>query len=92
MLFIPCPPSVNFHVGCSDQIDICQKKFFLAINSASLWDLNYRLVLNFVLFLHQLGWSQRLFGLSQHMVQAQEYSFQNIFLRCVNNCGRALGT
>lgn len=68
------------------------KKLFLAINSASLWDLNYRLVLNFVLFLHQLGWSQRLFCLSQHVVQAQEHNFQNVFLGRVNNCGRALGT
>lgn len=40
--------------------------FFLAINSASLWDPNYRLVLNFVLFLHQLGWSQRLLFVSTH--------------------------
>lgn len=76
----------------SDRYLICQRNFFLAMNSASLWDLNYRLVLNFVLFLHQLGWPQRLFCLSQHMVQAQEYSFQNVFLGCVNNCGRALGT
>lgn len=35
--------------------------FFLAINSTFLWDPNYRFVLNFVLFLHQLGWSQHFF-------------------------------
>lgn len=32
--------------------------FFFAINSASLWDPNFGLMLNFVLLLHQLGWSQ----------------------------------
>lgn len=46
----------------SDSYLICHwfLKFFLAINSASLWDPNFRLVLNFVLFLHQLGWSPHL--------------------------------
>lgn len=43
--------------------------------SASLWDLNWRLVLNFVLFLYQLDWSQ-----GPLSVQARGYSFQNAFL------------
>lgn len=42
------------------------KIFFLAINSASLWDPNFRLVLNFVLFLHHLGRSPRLSFISAH--------------------------
>lgn len=59
--------------GCwpfqSDSYLICHWIFyflFLAINSVSLWDPNFRLVLNFVLFLHQFGWSQRLLFISTH--------------------------
>lgn len=103
MLFILRPSSVNLDVGCSNQIHIWFVTDFIfffffcfgeggGINSATLWDPNYRLVLNFVLFLHQLGWSQHLFCLFQHMVPVQDYSFQNVFLRCVNNGHRALGT
>lgn len=66
--------------------------FFLAINSASLWDPHFRLILNFVLFLHQPGWPQRLFCLFQHMVRVQGDRFQNAILRCVSECHGALGT
>lgn len=68
MSFISCPSSENLDVGCSNQIHIWFVTefyfYFLAINSASLWDPNFRLVLNFVLFLHQFGWSQRLLFIS----------------------------
>ena len=60
------------------------------MKSAFLWDPNYGLVLNFVLFLHQLDWSRHFFSFNTR--SGPRCGFQNALLRHINNRHSTLGT